>query len=120
MWLWNQLETQNKQRLYSRLDPGGEVHFVTYAINSRLYMMGICYFAVEMRSSLLPAHKQGGQWSEAQGGPPAEGAAAVLSAPGRLAERPGCWLLFHSWSCLLVWDFIFILNIFYHNKLCIT
>lgn len=42
-----------KQWLYSRLDPGGQVHFVTYAINSQLYIFGICYFGVEMRFQFL-------------------------------------------------------------------
>ena len=26
-----------------QLDPGGQVHFVTYAINSQLYIFGLCY-----------------------------------------------------------------------------
>lgn len=52
-----------KQWLYSRLDPGGQVHFVTYAINSQLYIFGICYFGVEMRFQFL-YHKKGSQWSD--------------------------------------------------------
>lgn len=116
MWLWNQLETHNKQQLYSRLDPGGQVHFVTYAINSRLYMFGICCFAVEMRFQFFdsPTRKEvSGRkcWegpSEERGEP---GSSAVSEALGSRALLT-CWLLSHTghvcWFGLFLIHFIMI------------
>lgn len=49
MWSWNQLET--KQAVTAQqARAGGQVHFVTYAINSRLYTGGVCRSAMEMRA----------------------------------------------------------------------
>lgn len=76
-----------KQWLNSRLDPGGQVHFVTYAINSRLYVFGVCYLVCKRDSSFFFfLNKTGSQW---QGPSKERGKLTTLTAGGADGSKFG-------------------------------
>lgn len=105
--------------------PRGQVHFVTYAINSRLYVFGICGFAVEMRFQFLdgatrkevsggrhrpgPCKEMDGRRDRTAGEteasrPPTNG---PHSANTGLRAFPTCWLLLHTLAAAIGLGFYF-------------